>query len=151
MFTDPQAAAQAGSVWITYATKLGVPSVVVVIGTYFASKILPGWLDSLKTRLSMGQQKTALESAGIGGANDVVNLLRNQIADYRQQLVDQTQKLKDMETTLNQYQAATQQAQLEKQQAVRDMQQAQSDIYSATLHIQRLKAQVVDLKGTPTE
>lgn len=126
--------------WLTYATKFGIPSILVVIGYWAAPKI---W-KFLSARIGIASQTNDLTQAGLGGVTDVVTMLRTQIGDLTGQFRDVESKLKEMSATLDQ---AVHDKLLAQQTAAK----AQSDLYMLQLYVERLRGQIQSLGGTPIQ
>jgi hypothetical protein len=120
------------------AARFGVPAAVVSILAVVGPKV---W-NWVQVQLQIGNKKTELELATIGGASDVVTTLRTQIADTNAQLAGLQTQLKNMQETLN---AVIK----EKIAAEKAAQKAQSDLYIRDLLIDRLQKQILSLGGIP--
>ena len=128
------------SQWIVYATKFGVPSFLAVAIYWAAPKL---W-SYLQARMGIAYQQNDLTQAGLNGVNEVVQTLRNQIADMTTQLRSFEDKLKEMNATLDQ---AVQDKILAQQSA----EKAKADLYILSLYVERLKAQIKSLGAAPVE
>ncbi len=128
------------SEWIVYATRFGIPSFVAV-ALYWAVPKLWGYIQA---RIGIASQQNDLTQSGLSGVNEVVQTLRNQIADMTTQLKGFEDKLKEMNATLDQ---AVQDKILAQQSA----QKAKADLYILSLYVERLKAQIKSLGATPVD
>lgn len=134
--TTPDDASQ----WVVYATKIGVPSFIVV-AVYWAG---PKLWSYIQARMGIASQQNDLTQSGLSGVNEVVQTLRNQIADMTQQLRGFEDKLKEMNATLDQ-------AVHDKILAQQSAEKAKNDLYILSLYVERLKAQIKSLGATPVE
>lgn len=134
--TTPDDASQ----WVTYATKYGVPSFLAV-AVYWAG---PKLWNYVQARMGIASQQNDLTQSGLSGVNEVVQTLRNQIADMTQQLRGFEDKLKEMNATLDQ-------AVHDKILAQQSAEKAKNDLYILSLYVERLKAQIKSLGATPVE
>lgn len=128
------------SQWIGYATKFGIPSFLAVAIYWAAPKV---W-SYFQARIGIASQQNDLTQSGLSGVNEVIQTLRNQIADMTQQLKSFEAKLKEMNLTLDQ---AVQDKVLAQQAA----EKAKNDLYILSLYVERLKAQIKSLGATPID
>jgi chromosome segregation ATPase len=132
--------AEETSQWIVYAAKFGIPSFVIAGLVWAAPKV---W-GVIQAKIGISQQQNDLTQAGLGGVNEVIQTLRNQIADMTGQLKGFEDKLKEMSATLDK-------AVQDKIVAQRAAEQAKSDLFTLQLYVNRLIAQIKALGASPVD